>query len=47
MLSLGNALAIPATLYLASPVGIASAQTAGTVPFNGKILTVDKDFSII
>src|SRR6266446_6733881 len=28
-----------------SPVGIASAQTADTILFNGKILTVDKDFS--
>ena len=28
-----------------SPAGIASAQTADTILFNGKILTVDKDFS--
>jgi len=28
-----------------SPVAIASAQTADTILFNGKILTVDKDFS--
>ena len=27
------------------PAGIASAQTADTILFNGKILTVDKDFS--
>jgi predicted amidohydrolase YtcJ len=30
---------------MASPIGIASAQTADTILFNGKILTVDKDFS--
>src|SRR6476661_11289356 len=30
---------------MTSPVGIASAQTADTILFNGKILTVDKDFS--
>jgi predicted amidohydrolase YtcJ len=33
-------------LALACPVGAASAQTADTVLFNGKIVTVDKDFSI-
>src|SRR6266478_319112 len=33
-------------LYLALPANPASAQTADTVLFNGKILTVDKDFSI-
>src|SRR6202163_1426355 len=33
-------------LYLAQPASPASAQTADTVLFNGKILTVDKDFSI-
>ena len=41
-----NAFAILAALYLALPAGIASAQTADTVLFNGKILTVDKDFSV-
>src|SRR5258708_7474898 len=42
----GNTLAVAATLcvaFLAS--GVASAQTADTVLFNGKILIVDKDFS--
>jgi predicted amidohydrolase YtcJ len=33
-------------LALACPVGAASAQTADTVLFNGKIVTVDNDFSI-
>ena len=33
-------------LYLAQPASPASAETADTVLFNGKILTVDKDFSI-
>jgi predicted amidohydrolase YtcJ len=33
-------------LYLALQANPASAQTADTVLFNGKILTVDKDFSI-
>jgi predicted amidohydrolase YtcJ len=46
MLSLGKAFAIFAALYLATPVSPASAQPADTVLFNGKILTVDKDFSI-
>jgi predicted amidohydrolase YtcJ len=46
MLRLGNALAILATLYLALPASPALAQTADTVLFNGKILTVDKDFSV-
>jgi predicted amidohydrolase YtcJ len=46
MLSLGKALVILVTLYLALPAGMASAQTADTVLFNGKILTVDKDFSV-
>jgi predicted amidohydrolase YtcJ len=31
---------------LSLPAGVAAAQTADTVLFNGKILTVDKDFSI-
>ena len=30
---------------LSLPAGVAAAQTADTVLFNGKILTVDKDFS--
>jgi len=35
-----------AALALALSTGAASAQTADTVLFNGKILTVDKDFSV-
>jgi hypothetical protein len=46
MLNLGKAFAIFAVLYLAQPASPASAQTADTVLFNGKILIVDKDFSI-
>ena len=46
MLSLYQRLAVVATLSFASPVSMASAQTADTVLFNGKILTVDKDFSV-
>ena len=46
MLGLGKALAIFTVLYLASPASLAYAQTADTVLFNGKILTVDKDFSV-
>jgi len=46
MLGLGKALTIFTVLYLASPASLASAQTADTVLFNGKILTVDKDFSV-
>ena len=42
----GAGLAVFASLYLALPVSIAEAQTADTVLFNGKILTVDKDFSV-
>lgn len=38
-------LAAATVLALACPVSAASAQTADTVLFNGKILTVDKDFS--
>jgi len=41
-----NALAIFAALYLAAPASLAFAETADTVLFNGKILTVDKDFSV-
>jgi predicted amidohydrolase YtcJ len=46
MLSLSKRLAILAALSLALPTNVASAQTADTVLFNGKILTVDKDFSV-
>src|SRR6266852_1935285 len=46
MLGLGKALTIFAALLLAAPVTIAYAQIADTVLFNGKILTVDKDFSV-
>ena len=35
-----------AALALAAAIGSASAETADTVLFNGKILTVDRDFSI-
>ena len=42
----GKALAVLAGLTLALPISFASAQTADTVLFNGKILTVDKDFSV-
>ena len=34
-----------AAFIVTSPAGIASAQTADMILFNGKILTVDKDFS--
>ena len=44
-LRFGSAAALLA-LALACSVGAASAQTADTVLFNGKILTVDKDFSV-
>jgi predicted amidohydrolase YtcJ len=46
MLSLYQRLAIVATLSFALPVSMASAQTADTVLFNGKILTVDENFSV-
>src|SRR6267154_1594628 len=46
MLGLGKALTIFAALYLAAPASLAFAETADTVLFNGKILTVDKDFSV-
>jgi predicted amidohydrolase YtcJ len=42
----GAALAAFAGLCLTLPVGAASAQTADAVLFNGKILTVDRDFSV-
>jgi len=44
MLGLGKALAIFTVLYLASPASLAFAETAGTVLFNGKILTVEGFF---
>src|ERR1700682_817482 len=43
--ALGKAVAGLAGLCLALAAGTASAQTADAVLFNGKILTVDKDFS--
>ena len=46
MLGLGKALTIFTVLYLASPASLAFAQTADTILFNGKILTVDKDVSV-
>jgi len=46
MLSLGKRLAIFAALSIALPMSIALAQTADTVLFNGKILTVNKEFSV-
>jgi predicted amidohydrolase YtcJ len=42
----GKALAIFAALCLSFPVSAASAQTADAVLFNGKIVTVDTDFSL-
>jgi predicted amidohydrolase YtcJ len=42
----GVALAGLAGVALALPIGAATAQTADAVLFNGKILTVDKDFSV-
>jgi predicted amidohydrolase YtcJ len=45
MLNLCKGLTVCASLYLVLPASFASAQTADTVLFNGKILTVDKDFS--
>ena len=42
----GAGLAVFASLYLALPVSVVAAQTADAVLFNGKILTVDKDFSV-
>jgi predicted amidohydrolase YtcJ len=44
--ALGKALAGLAGLCLALAADAASAQTADAVLFNGKILTVDKDFSV-
>jgi predicted amidohydrolase YtcJ len=41
-----SALAIVAGLLLALPASPASAQSADTVLFNGKIVTVDRDFSV-
>src|ERR1700720_2229525 len=45
-LTFGKALAVFASLGLALAANSASAQTADTVLFNGKIVTVDKDFSV-
>lgn len=42
----GRALAIFAALCLSLPAGAAASQTADAVLFNGKIVTVDKDFSV-
>jgi predicted amidohydrolase YtcJ len=42
----GAALVVLAGICLTLPIGTASAQTADAVLFNGKILTVDKDFSV-
>src|SRR5580700_2318549 len=41
-----GSLAVIAAFSCAALVGVASTQTADTVLFNGKILTVDKDFSV-
>jgi predicted amidohydrolase YtcJ len=46
MLDFGKALTIFAALHLTLPVTVAFAQAADTILFNGKILTVDKDFSV-
>src|SRR4051812_37243242 len=46
MLNLFGRSVILASLSLALPMSIASAQTADTVLFNGNILTVDRDFSV-
>jgi predicted amidohydrolase YtcJ len=45
-LTCAKALVVFVSLYLTLPIGIAYAQIADTVLFNGKILTVDKDFSV-
>jgi predicted amidohydrolase YtcJ len=45
-LACGRALAAFAALYLGCQPGVASAETADTVLFNGKILTADKDFKV-
>jgi hypothetical protein len=42
----GAALAALASVCLSLSAGAATAQTADAVLFNGKILTVDKDFSV-
>jgi predicted amidohydrolase YtcJ len=46
MLSLCKGFTTFAALYFTLAVSIASAQIADTILFNGKILTVDQDFSI-
>ena len=43
--STGFASCLAAAFVITSPIGVASAQTADTILFNGNILTVDKDFS--
>jgi hypothetical protein len=43
--SIRLACGLASVALLSLPAGIACAQTADTVLFNGKILTVDKDFS--
>jgi predicted amidohydrolase YtcJ len=45
-LACGSALAALASLAVTLAIGAASAETADTVLFNGKIVTVDKDFSV-
>src|ERR1700730_6420068 len=45
MLSLCEGIAIFAALYFTLAASPAFAETADTILFNGKILTVDKDFS--
>jgi len=46
MLSLGNRLALFAALSLALTINPAFAQSADSVLFNGRIVTVDGDFSV-
>ncbi|WP_375413617.1 amidohydrolase [uncultured Bradyrhizobium sp.] len=46
MLGQGLRFAAAVVLCVTWPMSIASAQTADTILFNGKILTVDKDFSV-
>lgn len=43
---LSGALAVLASLYLTLPLSVAAAQTADTILFNGKIVTVDRDFRV-
>src|SRR5471030_1965904 len=46
MMLQGLRFAAAVVLCVTLPTGAASAQTADTILFNGKILTVDKDFSV-